>query len=276
MSTVSSTRSEFWTEHFAKLAKTESARNEQLDFSNHALVVQNYAYMLEACGSLAGKTVLDVGFGTGDLTRTYDLMGGTVSAFDMVKNRIPLLRELGPEIAWWQGDLSEWTLPANMEKFDIISACESLQYVEFDDAVARLLDAINSEGRLVILIPNADCPIVQRTSERFAHQYVGVSMKSLPSRLQILTLENHVSFRGIYFQDDQTMAPYESGPWIPIQQDDLPSSSLPSLSLPSSSFHSDQQLRGPHTINRGTLQREEMKPANRVQIVISRRNDKQV
>ena len=221
MSTVSNTRSEFWTSYFGELAEAENTKTKQLDFSNHALVVQNYAYVLESTGRLADKRVLDAGFGTGELSRILDLLGAKVSAIDVVATRIPSLRENAPSIAWWQGDLGEWTLPRNAEPFDIVVAAESLQYVEFNDAVNRLLSAVADGGRLIVLIPNADCPIIQRTSERFDQQFTGVSLKQLPDRLiEILEARSEydrrtwrVDHRGIYFQADQTVVPYRSGPW---------------------------------------------------------------
>ena len=221
MSTVSNNRSEFWTSYFGQLAEAEDTNTKQLDFSNHALVVQNYAYVLESIGSLASKRVLDAGFGTGELSRILDLLGAKVSAIDVVATRIPSLRETAPSIAWWQGDLGEWTLPRNAEPFDIVVAAESLQYVEFNDAVNRLLSAVAPGGRLIVLIPNADCPIIERTSERFENQFTGVSLQELPKRLtDILKLRAEfdtrtwrVDYRGIHFQADQAVVPYRSGQW---------------------------------------------------------------
>lgn len=253
MSTVSNSRSEFWTSYFGNLAEAEQTNTKQLDFSNHALVVQNYAYVLEAIGSLADKRVLDAGFGTGELSRILDLLGAKVSAVDVVPTRIPSLREQAPSIAWWQGDLGDWTLPRNADPFDVVVAAESLQYVDFNDAVNRLLSAVATGGRLIVLIPNADCPIIERTSERFDQQFTGVSLEQLPDRL-IKILEGRsendtrtwrVDFRGIYFQADQTVVPYRSGAW----QSYTPAKPA-------------ERTPGPHF----TMQQP---PANRVQIVFS-------
>ena len=232
MSTISNDRSEFWASHFVQLANSEATNTKQLDFSNHALVVQNYAYVLESIGPLADKRVLDAGFGTGELSRILDLLGAKVSAIDLVATRIPTLREEVPNVAWWQGDLGEWTLPQNAEPFDVIVAAETLQYVDFDDAVQRLLSALAPKGRLLVLIPNADCPIIQKTSERFDHRYTGVSLKGLSERVRgIVTKQSAVDsrawrvfYRGIRFQDDQTVVPYQSGPWVEADLEPVASS----------------------------------------------------
>lgn len=253
MSTLSNSRSEFWTSYFGELAEAEGTSTKQLDFSNHSLVVQNYAYVLEAAGSLADKRVLDAGFGTGELSRILDLLGAKVSAIDVVATRIPSLRQSAPSIAWWQGDLGEWTLPRNADPFDIVVAAESLQYVEFNSAVNRLLSAVAKGGRLIVLIPNADCPIIERTSERFDQQFTGISFRHLPERItDILAARSEidmrswrVDYRGIYFQSDQTVVPYRSGPWQSNTQN-----------------AASERPAGPH-FNMGTP------PANRVQIVFS-------
>lgn len=212
MSLTSEPRSAYWSEHFHELANAD-AGNQQIDFSNQALVIQNYAFVLEACGAIAGKRVLDAGFGTGDLARMLDRLGGDVTAFDVISTRISRLREEAPTIAWWHDDISTWKQPRHAEPFDLVIACETLQYVEFHSAVRRFLDILSNEGRLVVLIPNADCPIVQRVSERFEHKYVGVSLKSLDARLRSVAADHYVAYRGIYFQEDQTLVPYRSGPW---------------------------------------------------------------
>jgi len=252
MSLASQPRSAFWTEHFNKLAWAE-AGNEQLDFSNSALVVQNYSFILEACGVIAGKRVLDVGFGTGDLSCILAKLGGAVSAFDVVSTRIPRLREEAPTIAWWHDDISTWKQPRTADPFDLIVACETLQYVEFNNAVQRLVQVLADEGRLVILIPNADCPIVRQVSERFEHKYDGVSMERISTRLAGLSSEFYVAYRGIYFEEDQTLVPYQSGPWKRLVV--------------------GHRLPPPHFAGRSGFQMDQSgsRVANRIQIVISKK-----
>ena len=241
MSIISEPQTEVWTQHLLELANAEE-RQEQSNFSGQELVVQNYAFVLEACGAIAGKRVLDVGFGSGDLARMLDRLGGRVSAFDAVTTRIHRLREEAPSVAWWHGDISTWQQPHHAEPFDLIVACESLQYVEFHSALQRFLTVLANEGRLVILVPNADCPIVQEVGQRFPCPYQGVSMKNLEARLRQYLDQYHVTYRGIYFQSDQSHGPYVSGPWLRL----------------GGGARSGPHFRAPHA------------PANRLQIVITR------
>lgn len=256
MSLTSEPRSAYWTEHFNELAKSETT-SAQLDFSNHALIVQNYAFILEACGAIANKRVLDAGFGTGDLACMMDRLGADVTAFDVVTTRIAQLRVEAPTIAWWHDDISTWKQPRAAERFDIVVACETLQYVEFNSAIRRFLNVMTDSGRIVILIPNADCPIVQRVSQRFENKYVGISMKSLPHRLRSLGTNLCVTYRGIYFQDDQSLGPYRSGPWQQVR----------SGNVPEARKHDDQP-RPPHF--RTGMPSAIAETANRIQIIVSR------
>ncbi len=249
MSLASEPRSAYWTKHFSKLAQAE-AGNEQLDFSNQALVVQNYSFILEACGHVADKRVLDVGFGTGDLSCMLARLGGKVSAFDVVATRIPQLRREAPIIAWWHDDISTWKQPRTAEPYDLIVACETLQYVEFNSAVQRLLHVLADDGRFVILIPNSDCPIVRRVSERFDYKYDGISIQQIGTRLAGISNDLYVSYRGIYFQDDQTLGPYQSGPWKRIEV--------------------GNRLPTPHFAVNNAFHDHESRVANRIQIVISK------
>lgn len=254
----STNRSVFWTEHFAKLAQSQPERNEQIDFSNQAIVVQNYAYVLEACGAIAGKNVLDAGFGTGELARILELLGGRVSAIDAVGNRIPHLREVAPAVAWSKADLSEWELPKTADRYELIVACESLQYVEFNSAIARLLKALTRDGRLVVLIPNSDCPIVQRVTRRFDNQYIGISMSSIQSQLSSYLSEWSISYRGIAFQDDQTLVPYRSQPWQVISNS------------PANTSHSQNSSARQIRHDSHAAKQTAKTPPNRLQIVFSR------
>jgi trans-aconitate methyltransferase len=216
MALASNSNSASWSERQYELAAAETGSPQADLVPQQALIVQNYAYMLDACGQISGKRVLDAGFGNGDLARILDRMGGDVTAFDMVSTQICQLREEAPTIAWWQGDISTWKQPRHADPFDLVVACETLQFVEFNSAVHRFMHVTSDGGRIVILIPNADCPIVQSASQEFENKYIGVSMKSLGDRLASLAIKNYVAYRGIYLQHDASIAPYRCGTWRQI------------------------------------------------------------
>lgn len=244
MSMVSDTQSIFWARHFAQLATTTGGRHRQdSDHSQTPLAVQTYAYVVEACGEIRGKHVLDCGFGTGELARILDLLGGAVDAIDLVHHRIPRLREATPSVYWNNADLANWTLPPAATKYDLIVACEVLQYVDFDRVVANLVDALDNGGRLMIVIPNADCPTVQEVSKRFGNRYEGISGRGVQQRFSRYAGQLRVAMRGIRFRQTESPVPYESSGWRKIE-----------LSHPS-----------PLGIGRGRAT-----PPNRLQLVISK------
>ena len=104
----------------------------------------------------------------------------------------------------------------NQGRYDIILACEVLQYVDFGAVVQNLTDALTESGRLIIVIPNANCDIVKRSTSRFDNQYLGVDVGNLVNRLGKYADDFHVSYRGIRFQRDQTVAPYAADAWTTI------------------------------------------------------------
>lgn len=223
MSVASNSSSTIWSKA-GELAASKSPV-PRADPTSPLLVAQNYAFVLEACGQICGKRVLDVGFGNGDLARILDRMGGLVTALDIVSTRIAQLREDAPTVAWRQADIATWKQPRHADPFDLIVACETLQFVEFHNAIGRLLSVLSCGGRIVVQIPNADCPVVATAGQEFPNEYPGISMKSLNHRLRNLTQENYVAYRGIYAAQDSTVAPYQSGPWHRILPDASPPSS---------------------------------------------------
>lgn len=214
MSTIPSTpHSEYWARHFGKLASVPSRRGPSRDQTQTPVAVQTYAFLVEACGSIRGKHILDCGFGTGELARILDLLGGMVDAIDLVKERIPQLREETPSVYWSGADLSQWRLPSGASPYDLIVACEVLQFVDFDYVVGNLIDALSVRGRLMIIIPNADCATVQSVSQRFQHRYAGISGTKLRERFARYGANIKVSYRGIRFRDDQAAVPFWADPW---------------------------------------------------------------
>ena len=89
-----------------------------------------------------------------------------------------------------------------------------MQYVDFDSVIANLLEGLTDQGRLVIMLPNADCPNVKRSSSRFDNLYAGVSPLSLRKRFAEYSSRYRIDYRGIRFQNDQALVPYISDPWV--------------------------------------------------------------
>ena len=206
-----SNESTVWSTHTTDASAQRTGNDVSNAQPNHRL--QNYAYVLEACGAVAGKRVLDVGFGDGALARSLDLMGATVSAIDINPENVPRLRVAAPTIAWWKADMTSWERSRNADPFDLIIACDCLQFVDFDDALRQLLGVLAPNGRMVGLLPNADFAPNHDASSS-ADALTVVSMSNAAEVLQPLAQHAHVAYRGIFFQPESTLVPLRSGPWI--------------------------------------------------------------
>lgn len=214
MSTEHQSRSSYWKEYFSRQLSDESLSNSQkLVFSNDRVRFQTYGWMLEAMGPVVSRTCLDVGCGTGDLARILECMGARVDAFDLAEPAIVQLSRMYPGIRWFVADVMNLGGSSIGAAYDVVVASEVLQHVDALTAVRALWRHVAPGGRLVAAMPNADCPIVKRTTERYAGNYSGVHVGDLCATLAALDDVDLFRWRGAFFLDDQRLVPYEIGPW---------------------------------------------------------------
>jgi 2-polyprenyl-3-methyl-5-hydroxy-6-metoxy-1,4-benzoquinol methylase len=147
------------------------------------------------------------------LTRMLHLLGADVHAFDFVQQRIDEHRARNPEIHWSCMNVEDWASRCDESSFDIVIASEVLQYVDFEAVAAKLHRTVRPGGRLVIVIPNSDCPIIRRTFQRFDGQYVGISLADITTLTHRVFPNSRCLWRGLCFREDQTMFPYEASAW---------------------------------------------------------------
>lgn len=215
MSTEHQSRCSYWKEYFSRLISDDSLSNSnKLVFSNDHVRFQTYSWMIEAIGPVAGLTCLDVGCGTGDLSRVMDCMGAHVDAFDLAEPAIVQLRQAHPGIRWFAADVTNMGASSVGEAYDVVTASEVLQHVDAVAAIRALWQRVAPGGRLVAAMPNADCPIVKRTSERYKGYYSGVSISELSATLAGLDDVDLFRWRGAFFLADQRLVPYEMSSWF--------------------------------------------------------------
>lgn len=101
-----------------------------------------------------GKTVLDIGFGTGTLTAKLYEQGCTIFGQDFSARMIELAQEKMPKARLYQGDFAQGLVSAlQAQKYDAIIATYSMhhltdaQKVEF---LGSLLPLLNKEGCIYI------------------------------------------------------------------------------------------------------------------------------
>ena len=90
---------------------------------------------------------------------------------------------------------------------------EVLQYMPFATTLGLMWELIAPGGRVVVIVPNADCPIVAGTKQHFSGRYVAPTMDDVCKVLPTLRAVETWGCRGLMFGDDQTIAPYLVTPW---------------------------------------------------------------
>ena len=185
-----------------------------LDYSNGRVQAQTFALALEGAGPVHGLRCLDVGCGWGQLTRVLGALGAVEpTGMDIVPELIAKLAESHPAYRWICGSPTDEALLATLGSFDVVFAVEVLQAVPIGPAVAALWQRVAPGGRLVGVVANGQCPIVQRTQQRFPDRYLGLDVAAVTSVIEQLGDVAAFGFRGMFFQEDQTLVPYRAGPW---------------------------------------------------------------
>jgi 2-polyprenyl-3-methyl-5-hydroxy-6-metoxy-1,4-benzoquinol methylase len=206
--------SEYWGRHYTERHADKALGDAQrLDFSNERLRFQTYGMILEAVGPVPDRRCLDAGCGLGDIARLLAFLNGRVSAFDLVEDTIKRLRVEYPQIDWFCADLEQPPAAEAIGLFAIVVACEVLQYVDLNSAITALWRLVAPGGRLVGVVPNAACPIVQRAQARFENHYKGSSLGDLSTLASRLPEVAEWSWRGAYFLEDQSIVPYGLTAW---------------------------------------------------------------
>lgn len=205
----------YWKEYFSHLSADQGLSDTaKLDFSNDRVRFQTYGWMMEAMGPLAGRRCLDAGCGTGDLALVMNTLGAGVDAFDFAEPGIARLRRAHPQVRWVVADLTALEGAELAAEYDVVTASEVLQHVPAAAAIRTLWQRVAPGGRLVAVMPNADCPIVQRTQTRFGGHYNGMHLTTLLECLAALPGAAFYRWRGAGFLADQTLLPYGLTPWL--------------------------------------------------------------
>jgi 2-polyprenyl-3-methyl-5-hydroxy-6-metoxy-1,4-benzoquinol methylase len=204
----------FWSNHYEQVFATS---DEWLDFSNERVQNQTFGVCLEAAATVQGRRCLDLGCGRGQFSRVLLGCGGIVTAVDATETaRVPV-----PGIEWREGNLLDEDTLASLPKFERVFMLEVLQYLPLD-TIARVWAHVEPGGRLVGVIPNSECPIVQKTVERFQGRYLPQSPESLLGALGALPDLALAAMRGLTFGDSQEITPYRLSSWYSTSPDDLP------------------------------------------------------
>jgi SAM-dependent methyltransferase len=217
-------RSAFWLAYYTDLAVE---CGPALDLSNARVHAQSIALCLEAGGELDGRVCLDLGCGRGRLAAAAHALGAAaVTAVDQVPALVAENRAARPDLDWKVGDVTDRAFLAGLPRFDRVFLAEILQYVDATELVPLLWEHVGPGGRLVGMVPNADCPIVARTTERFGGHYQAIGAGDLAAIAARLRGLAGWGLRGLRFAGDQRIAPYAVDGWRAGPPDGAPPNRL--------------------------------------------------
>lgn len=198
----------FWAQHYDDLA---TVAEPWLDYSNARVQAQTFALALEAAGPVEGRRCLDLGCGFGRLSAALAALGAaSVCGVDQSGVMIARNRERCPDLDWIVGQMSD--VPEASE-FDLVLMVEVLQYVPLESTIGSAWKHVVPGGRLVAVVPNRECPIVQRPIGRFEGRFRPPDAHELATCALGLDDVAFWSIRGIGFGADQCKVPYVALPW---------------------------------------------------------------
>lgn len=206
-----STQEQYWEEHYRKVFHTETP---WLDYSNERVQAQTFAICLEGGGCVHDRRCLDVGCGWGQFsTCLASLRAREVVGIDFISSAIEAHRQNYPHIRWECGTPTNPAFLRELGDFDTIYLLESLQYFSPRIALAELWRRLKPGGRMVIVVPNGNCPIVKRVRERFQGNYDPPNLTELSGIIAELPGMEVWQARGLFFGEDQRILPYVTGEW---------------------------------------------------------------
>ncbi|MCG8448059.1 MAG: methyltransferase domain-containing protein [Pirellulales bacterium] len=208
---MSVTKQSFWNDYYEQL---QAEGNPWLDCSNDRTHLQTISLALEAAGQVIGRRCLEIGCGRGHLSRCLSVLGaGELVAVDQVESMIAEQSAHFPEVAWHCRDASDHVSMQSLGKFDLIFVLEVLQYLPLVESLQCFAKQLLPGGRLVGVVPNAECPIVQKAMDHFEGNYVAADIEKIEAALEAIPEIDHWTCRGLTFASDQRIVPYEASPW---------------------------------------------------------------
>lgn len=119
---------------------------EGWDHNNHY-----HPFLLKQLPS-RGKTVLDIGCGTGEFSRLLAKRFDTVVAIDLSPNMIEVAKQRSQQfinINFQVADILQWKFP--VAQFDAIASIATLHHLPLENLLPNLKAALKPGGKLVIL-----------------------------------------------------------------------------------------------------------------------------
>lgn len=148
---------------------------------------------------LEGKSVLDVGCGSGNYTLAFHQKGLEVEGMDLSPSMLRLAAEKAPQIKWKEGSMLQ--LPFQNEQFDALLSMNTLHYVRHSlvQVFSEMRRVLKPGGRLVLFANT-----VEQCAQFWACQYfpfvLELGRKVLPVKEEMLTSLRKAGFTKVNFE----------------------------------------------------------------------------
>jgi SAM-dependent methyltransferase len=214
------THEAFWATYYDDVSRRGNA---WLDYSNERVQAQTFGLALEAAGSVLGKQCVDFGCGHGQFCLAlHALCAERVTGIDIVPDVIAHHQQAYPHVNWLCGSAVNADLALRVEPYHVAFLLEVLQYLPLAVAIDNVWERLLPGGRIVGVVPNAECEIVSRTRARFDSRYDPPSFAQLQAVLSDHPDLEHAAFRGLFFGANQRLVPYQVSPWRTSEWDGTP------------------------------------------------------
>ncbi len=121
-------------------------------------IIGNEKAICREIGEGSGKTILDVGCGTGGLCRALVDIGANVTGIDPSQNAIEQAKKLGDGATYQVATLND--LDASPNSFDVVIFCTSLHHIpDMAGALRGALNLVKPDGKIIVLEPQTDDPL---------------------------------------------------------------------------------------------------------------------
>lgn len=120
--------------------------------------ISNVEAICREIGDASGKTILDIGCGTGELCRALADLGANVIGIDPGENAIKQAKELGGEANYQVAMLDE--LDTSPSSLDVVIFCTSLHHIpNMADALQGAIKLVKNTGKIIVVEPQPDDPL---------------------------------------------------------------------------------------------------------------------
>lgn len=201
----------YWKDYYESIS---TSGQPWLDCSNERVHLQTVSIALGAAGSVLGKRCVELGCGRGHLSQCLSILGaGECVAVDQIESMINNNARTNSNTKWICSSVEPKYLSVLEGPFDLVFAVEVLQYLPVEESVRAMSTLLEKGGRLVVIVPNGECPIATRAAQHFEGHYVAPTWQELARAASTSDQGNRWSICGMSFRNNQSIAPYEISAW---------------------------------------------------------------